>query len=239
MIESDLLMLKSLVLVSVAFLLPACAPFAQKATTAPLPTVAVFSPTTAQGLLTSTPTSVPKASAPSPPLVQPMPTPTATDQGTLTPRDLAFSDPSIGISFNYPPDWGVLPQAPDDPLGVTIHGPSLGEGPEPIIFAITISVEPASEKSVKEIVDQQLKQVPGDLRGSIKRSSLSVGREPAEQVVGLPSREGAIETFVLHGGRLCLIILQPYDEANESLLPYLIQARQIYSGLLSSLKFNE
>jgi hypothetical protein len=148
-----------------------------------------------------------------------------------------FSDPAIGISFIYPQGWEILPRAPDDPPGMTLHAPAVGAGPEPIIFAITLVIDPVAEKSVKEVVDQQLGQIPSDLQGGVERKSTTVGGETAEEVTGLPSQQGALETFVLHGGQLFLIILQPYDLTNESLLPYLPQMRSAYGSLLSSWKF--
>lgn len=151
--------------------------------------------------------------------------------------DLTYTDRTEGVTFLYPPGWEILAASPDDPPGVTLHGPPLGEGPEPIIFAITVEVETVGESSVKEIIDQQLDQVPADLRSGIVRRDLSVGGEPGEQVIGLPSRAGAIETCVVRRGKLYLVILQPYDEGNESLLPYLSSVREVYGGLLSSWKW--
>jgi hypothetical protein len=148
-----------------------------------------------------------------------------------------FADRSLGISFAYPRDWDNLPRAPDEPPGVTLRGPAFGEGSEPIIFAITVDVQPVSEQTVREVVDQQLAQVPDDLRAGIQRRTLMVGGEPAEEVIGLPSRAGAVEAFILHQGQLYLIILQPYDENNASLQPYLSQVRAAYDGLLASWKF--
>lgn len=162
---------------------------------------------------------------------------------TTTPQPIslvggkAFSDPGLGILFMYPLDWDNLPRASDEPPGVTLHGPPMGQGTEPIIFAITIDVQPESENSVHDVVDQQLAQVPADLRSGIRRRLLSVGGEPAEEVLDLPSQAGAVETFVLRKGQLYLIILQPYDESNEFLAPYLAQARSVYDRLLSSWKF--
>jgi len=85
--------------------------------------------------------------------------------------------------------------------------------------------------------DQQVAGLPENVRTGIKRSSLIVGGEPAEQVVGLPSQAGDIETFVVHNNQLYHIVLEPYDERNDSLKPYLAQVRTVYDGVLVSLKF--
>jgi hypothetical protein len=164
-------------------------------------------------------------------------TPTQIAVGTQYPIRKILMDQALGISANYPLDWEILPSAPDEPTRLTLHGPPLGKGPEPIIFAITVEADTATEKSVTEVVDQQMQQVPVDLSPGITRRLLNVGGEAAEQVVGLPSEGGALETFVLHGGQLFLIVLQPYDEANESLVPYLAQARSEYGDLINSWRF--
>jgi hypothetical protein len=158
-------------------------------------------------------------------------------QTVFPPRGKEFVDQVLGVAFSYPPDWENLLRSPDEPSGVTLHGPGLGQGPEPIIFSITIDVQPEPEKALGPIVEQQLAQVPNDLRGGIRRRSLKVGGELAEEVIGLPSISGAVETFVLHNGQVYLIILQPYDESNESLVPYLPPARSVYDGVLASWKF--
>lgn len=150
---------------------------------------------------------------------------------------LHFADENLGISFDYPGDWSILPRAPDALQELTLHGPPLGEGPEPIIFAITLDIQPVTEATVREIVDQQMAQVPTDLQGGIGRKSSRVGGEPAEEIVGLPSLGGAIETFILHKGQLYLVVLQPYDESNTSLSPYLSRVRSEYDALMDSWKF--
>jgi hypothetical protein len=235
MIESEFGMTKATTLLLIALLLEACATSMPAPTQMPMP----ITSSTARRSVVSAPTgaatiaqdvTLPTASAP-----VGLPTPRAPVATPTKARTL--SDQTIGVSAAYPPDWEILPRAPDDPPGLTLHGPSLGEGPEPIIFAITVEVEPVTEKSVRDIVNQQLEQVPSDLRGEITRRSLNVGGEPADQVIGLPSQGGALETFVLHGGQLFLIILQPYDESNESLVPYLAQVRSVYGDFLSSWKF--
>lgn len=152
---------------------------------------------------------------------------------------LRFSDDKLGIAFDYPGGWSILPHTSDDPPGMTFHGPGLGAGPEPIIFAVTVDIQPVVESTVQAVVDEQMGQVPPELKGGIKRKTLTVGGEPAAEVIGLPSLGGAVETFVLHKGQLYLVILQPYDEANSSLAPYLAQARSEYDVVIRSWKFLE
>lgn len=162
--------------------------------------------------------------------------PTAVSQVAST-QHIKFSDSTFGISFDYPSNWSILPHAPDEAQGMTLHGPGLGAGPEPIIFAVTIDVQPVAETSVSDIVDEQMTQVPSDLKGGIRFRPLTVGGEPATEVIGLPSLGGAVETFVLHKSQLYLVILQPYDESNASLTPYLPQARSEYDIMIESWKF--
>jgi hypothetical protein len=206
-------------------LLASCAPADLNATPKPTSIAVLTQPTSTQVLPAPTPMIIPST-------VPPPPTQSATPVAGP-----AYSDSGLGISFTYPREWEILPRTPDDPPGLTLHAPPVGEGPEPIIFAITIVIDPVSERSVKDIVDQQMAQVPADLAGGIKRKPANLGGETAEEVIGLPSQEGAVETFVLHGGQLFLIILQPYDETNESLRSYLPQMRTAYDSLLSSWKF--
>jgi hypothetical protein len=196
----------------------------------------------------STPVPSPTASRAAGPHASPAPYKSATTAPTVTlptslPRTTAevprrtFSDETIGVSAVYPPNWEMLPRTPDDPPGFTLHGPPLGNGPEPIIFAITVEAEPVNGSTVDQIVDQQLEQVPAGLSGRIARRTVVVGGQRADQVIGLPSQGGALETFVIHRGRLFLIILQPYDESNESLQPYLPQVRSLYGDFISSWEF--
>ncbi len=184
------------------------------------------------------PSAVPSAT-PVPPSPTAAPSPTAPQPTAVQVLGRLFDDPGLGISFTYPGDWETLPRAPDAPPGVSLHGPAVGEGPEPVIFAITVDVQQVIEKSAKEIVDLQMQQVPEQLRAGIKREAVDVDGETGEQVVGLPSSAGAIEAFVLHEGQLYLIILQPYDEANPSLTPYLRSVRAAYEGILQSWKFTK
>ena len=211
----------------------------------------------------ATPTSIPSVSAPTQPATVPGPTqpaptppPTVTAQlaphaaGTATrsiptarppssplPNGKTFSDPALGVSFIYPPDWENLPRAADALPGVSLHGPPLGNGPEPFIFIISVEVQPATEASVGAVVDEEVAQAPSNLQGGIQRRTLTVGGTPAEEVIGLPSQAGAIETFVLHSGSLYIVYLQPYDETNRSLAPFLSQVRAVYNGILASFKF--
>src|SRR5207247_4175794 len=110
----------------------------------------------------------------------------------LHPKTLA--DRNLGISFEYAADWTNLPRAPEAPSGVTLRAPPVGNGPEPIIFAITVDVGPSKAKTVSEVIDENIASMPADARGLIQRQPLTVAGEPAEQVIGLPSRSGDIET---------------------------------------------
>ncbi len=217
-------MLKQTLLVLLLCSLVAC----DRAT--PTLTLAPLSPNSTQPLRTSPPPA--NATA-----VATQPFPTAPKPAVPPPNGKTFSDPALGLSFIYPPDWEILPRAADAPPGVTLHAPPLGTGPEPFIFTISVDVQPATEDSAKTIVDEQLAQVPSDLQGGIRRRTLTVGGTPAEEVIGLPSQAGAIETFVLHNGQAYLVILEPYDETNQSLAPYLSQARVAYDGVLASYAF--
>ncbi len=210
----------------IAIIFAACASMAPTATLAPQPTATLAY----AGITAAPPTQSPTLDA-----IEVKPT--SSPQPLTTNSVKLLSDRNLGISFAYPSNWEYLLRAPEEPAGVTLHGPALGQGPEPIIFAITVDVEPDTATSVGDIVGQQLAQVPADLRGGIRHRSLNVAGEPAEELIGLPSLSGAIETFILHKGQLYLIILQPYDEGNESLMPFLAQARSVYDGLLSSWKF--
>ncbi len=203
------------------------------------PSAPVADPTPAAPVYVTVP-PLPAAQSPTPAsaVATPSPQPTATTEGPIGGASgKLLSDPDLGISFNYPSEWQILARPADAPPGVTLHAPPVGQGPEPIIFAITVDVNPAPESSVRDVVDQQLAQVPPDLAASINRRSLTIGGERAEQVLGLPSLAGAIEAFVLHSGQLYLIILQPYDEENASLTPYLPPARSAYDQVLASWKF--
>jgi hypothetical protein len=219
-------MTKAIIFSIIIFLFAACTSTFPSPTQKPLPTpIGMDSGTAATG-------------PPQPPtIVLTETSPTLSPQTVSPPRGKEFVDQVLGISFSYPPDWENLLRSPDEPSGLTLHGPGLGQGPEPIIFSITIDVQTEPEKALGVIVEQQLAQVPNDLRGGIRRRSLKAGGELAEEVIGLPSISGAVETFVLHNGQIYLIILQPYDESNESLVPYLPQARSVYDGVLASWKF--
>ncbi len=153
------------------------------------------------------------------------------------PQALSYVDQNLGIAFMYPPEWENLPRASDAPAGVTLRGPIVGEGPEPIIFAMLVEMGPANEKSVKDVLDKQVAALPENVRGGVQRTSLTLGGEAAEQVTGLPSRSGDIETFVLHNSTLYDILLEPYDVNNPSLKPYLDQVRAAYKVVLSSFRF--
>ncbi len=177
----------------------------------------------------------------SPTAVPEQPTGTSSGQDQATPsfptdsgKTQTFSDDKLGFSFNYPTAWTLLQRAPDAPPGVTLRGPSVGQGTEPIIFAITIDVQPSNGDSVKTIVDQQLSQVPKDLQGGISREPVVVGGAPGEEVIGLPSQSGAIESFITNGDQVFVVILQPYDPGNAVLLPYLSGARTAYNTILNS-----
>ncbi len=219
-------MTRAVIVPLIMILLAACTSTGLTPTQVPLPTADVTELIKATGIPRQTVTTVPAAVGS-----------VATPQPVSPTASKNFSDPNLGVFFTYPLDWDNLPRASDEPAGVTLHGPPMGQGTEPIIFAITIDVEPESEKSVHDIVEQQLAQVPADLRDGIRRRSLSVGGEAAEEVIDLPSQSGAVETFVLHNAQLYLIILQPYDESNDFLVPYLAQVRSVYNNLLSSWKF--
>lgn len=202
------------------------------ATDRPVPTISATK--NSDIIVSPVPTESPKPNVER--TVQVTPAPTAAP--TLTPTSsLNFYDQALGVTFNYPRDWEILPRGTDEPPGVTVSAPGVGEGPEPIIFAVTIDVEPAPENSVKEIVDQQLEQVPIGLRSGIKRIQLTIDSVPAEEVIGLPAQEGAIATFILYKGRVYLVVLQPYDESNVSLVPFLPEKKAQYGDLISSWRF--
>ncbi|MGB8643759.1 MAG: hypothetical protein WCF84_00850 [Anaerolineae bacterium] len=145
-----------------------------------------------------------------------------------------FLDDKLGLAFDYLSDWTLLPRDPDALPGVTLRGPAVGQGPEPIIFAITVDVLSVQAGPLTTVVDAQLAQVPKDLQTGIKRTPLTLGNHPAEQITGLPSQAGAIETFVQNQGQVFLIILQPFDPSNRMLAPYLPDARRAYDTVLET-----
>jgi hypothetical protein len=165
--------------------------------------------------------------------MSPSPVPAASPAATSK----SLQDDTLGIRFEYPANWEVLARAADAPPGVTLRAPPFGPGPEPIIFAITVDVVTPDSTSVRAEVDQQLAQIPTEIKGNVQRRDVTVGGETAEEVIGLPSRSGAVETFVVHSGKLFLIILQPYDPANSLLSPGLEGARAAYDRVISSWQF--
>jgi hypothetical protein len=174
--------------------------------------------------------------------VTPQVIPTQVIQATPPPPKVnvqatTFTDEKLGVSFTFPSEWQQLARAPDAPEGITIHGPPLAPEPEPIIFAITVESRPVGQVQVKDLIEQQIADLPENIRSGIKRISLTVGSEMAEQVVGLPSEAGDIETFVIHSNQLYHVVLVPYDERNDSLKPYLAEVKSVYDALLDSLKF--
>ncbi len=197
-----------------------------------LPTVASTPEPTAQPPVLVSPTVKASGSGSATATMPARPSPTAVQAGGR-----AYSDPALGISFTYPSNWEILPRSPESPAGVTLHAPPQGSGPEPVIFAITVDEQTSSENSLDAVVEQQLAQVPEELRSGIEQRSLTVGGEPGEEIIGLPSQAGALETLVLHKGQLYLIILQPYDENNDSLRPLLAAAKAAYDQVLSTFKF--
>ncbi len=216
--------MKKLLIFCVALVLAGCSGATSTPTANPAPSGTI-------------PTSVPEAS----PLAVTTPAPgqptevTDSAGGTAEPAtQKKFSDQAFPFTFVYPVTWTLLERAPDAPTGVTLRGPAVGEGPEPIIFAITVEVQPAKGQTVKGVVDEQLAQVPKAQQANIKRTQVKVGDLEGEQVIGLPSRSGAIETFVENEDQVFLIMLQPYDPSNGQLARYLIDARSVYDYIIAT-----
>ncbi len=209
-------------------------------TVAPYGSMPTLTPENPAAVLVEPTPTVPTVTLPSPTLLEEA-TPTPEVLATNTPapegQSRTLSDPNLGIRFDYPSDWQPLDRPADQLPGVSLRGPAVGTGPEPIIFAISVEAQPAGQESVKDVVDEQLAQVPAEMRARIQRKTMMVGGQAAEQVLGLPSKAGAVETFVLYRGRVFLAILQPYDPFNSLLNPYLNNARAVYDGVLASWKF--
>lgn len=148
-----------------------------------------------------------------------------------------FQDDKLGVEFEYPSDWETLPRDSDAPPGVALHAPPAGDNPEPIIFTVNVEARPASDRSVHDAVDHEIKRLSQSAKKRVVRTMTRLGGEDAEQLTGLPSKGGSVETFILHNGRLYHFVLEPYDESNTSLQPFLPKMKSIYEGLLQSVTF--
>lgn len=151
----------------------------------------------------------------------------------------SFQDATMGVEFSYPSDWETLPRDPNAPSSVALHAPPAGDNPEPIIFTLVVESRPVSDSSVHTSVDREIALLSQAAKKRVARERISVGGEEAEQVTGLPSEGGAVETFVIHDGKLFHFVLQPYDRLNSSLAPFLPKMKSVYDDLLQSVKFSK
>ncbi len=140
------------------------------------------------------------------------PTPTAASPAAAIPANCspasgqaAYFDIANGYCLQYPGGFTVRDQRPG-PLG--IFGPALDPSVEPVQASLTINVDPANGKTLKEIVDPivvEASAVP------VTRTATTLGGEPAEMLAGMPGRTMNQQVIVIHEDRAYRLILYPVD----------------------------
>ncbi|MDM8521449.1 hypothetical protein QUF64_15485 [Anaerolineales bacterium HSG6] len=137
-----------------------------------------------------------------------------------------FTAPSNDYCFVYPNSFAVQPS---NRSSVFLEGPL---NPAEIPATLQIIRQPAQVNSLDEVVQEQLRGLPGNF--IVQETSLSLDNEPAVIIEGFPGRVATRHLFVLHQGMQYQFIVSPLDAeapANQA------DVDQLWDILINSFAF--
>ena len=118
-----------------------------------------------------------------------------------------YTSQTDGYCFAYPSHFELELSKIGQPV---VRGPALDKSPDPLRATLVIEAEVAArDKGLAQIVDGYLSQFDGMTVPAIKRTSLTLGGEPAEMLEVVPGREGSREVFALRNGELFHLMFMP------------------------------
>lgn len=100
----------------------------------------------------------------------------------------------------------------------------------PVILQIVSEL--AQVNTVDEVVQQKLQGLPASF--TVRKASITLAGEPAVVVEGLPGRVETRQVFVLHDGRLYMLVFSPIDERFPQLQP---EVDNLWRTVITSFSF--
>ncbi len=141
-----------------------------------------------------------------------------------------YEDPSGSFCFLYPDRFQM--QAPETMSGVSLVGPALSEGPEPVAATLLVNTEPLAEGAT---LASTLDEMAANFAGvSLTRTPATIGGQPAEIVEGLPGRFGSRIAYIPQGQTLVVLTAYPVDAALPEAMPDL---EEIWESATSTFTF--
>jgi hypothetical protein len=120
---------------------------------------------------------------------------------------LTYYAPENGFCFAYP---GSFTLGETSPVRASIFSPALDQNLDPVRASLQFEIRPLNAgEDLKSVVDAYLAEFAGLSVPEIKRTSTTLGGEPAEQLEVVPGREGSRDVFMVRDGTLFHFMFMP------------------------------